>query len=67
MAEKLGVKIHQVLFTTGRYDLVTIAEASNEEAALMLGLGTAATGNIYWETLSAYSLEQFEKVVSKLQ
>ncbi len=66
MAENLGVKIRQVLFTTGRYDLVTISEAPSEEAGLAVDLGSAATGNIYWETVNAYTLEQIEKVVSKL-
>ncbi len=66
MAEKLGVKIHQALFTAGRYDLVAIIEAPSEEAALAVGLGSAATGNIHWETLSAYPLEQMEKVVGRL-
>ncbi len=66
MADKLGVRIHQALFTTGRYDLVTVIEAPNVEAALAVGLGSAATGNIHWETLDAFPVEQIEKVISRL-
>ena len=66
LAEKSGLKIHQSLFTTGRYDLVAIIEAPNEQAALAGMLGSAADGIVYWETLHAYTAEEIEKVVSKL-
>lgn len=66
MLEKTGVKFHQAFYTTGRYDLVTIVEAPNDQTALLAGLGSAAAGNVYWETLHAYTVDEIEKVVSKI-
>ena len=66
MAEKSGLKIHQSLFTTGRYDSVSIIEAPNEQAALAAMLGSVAGGTICWETLHAYTVDEIEKAVSKL-
>jgi uncharacterized protein with GYD domain len=66
MLEKSGVKFHNAFYVTGRYDLVAITEAPNDETALAAGLGTAAAGNVYWETLHAYTIEEMEKVVSKI-
>ncbi len=66
MAEKSGLKIHQSLFTAGRYDQVSIIEAPSEQAALAAMLGSVAGGTIYWETLHAYTAEEVEKVLSKL-
>ncbi len=66
MIEKTGVKFHQALYTTGRYDIVAVVEAPNDQAALAAGLGSAAAGNIYWETLHAYTVDEIDKVVSKI-
>ena len=64
--QKAGVKFLGVYYTSGRYDLVAIAEAPNDEVALALGLGTASQGNVVTETLHAYSVDEVEKIVSKL-
>lgn len=62
----LGVKVHHALYTSGRYDLVVVTEAPNEEAANAAALSTMAAGNVVGETLHAYSVDEIEKVVSKL-
>jgi uncharacterized protein with GYD domain len=66
MAEKAGLKVHQSLLTTGRYDSVSIIEAPDEQAALAAILGSAAGGYVYWETLHAYTFDEVEKVFSKM-
>ncbi|MGA7922600.1 MAG: GYD domain-containing protein [Thermoplasmata archaeon] len=61
-----GHKVHQVLYTTGRYDMVVVSEAPNDQAANAVALSTMAAGNVVGETLHAYTLDDIDKVVSKL-
>jgi len=61
-----GVKIHQALYTSGRYDLVVISEAPDEQAANTAALAIMAAGNVVGETLHAYTVEDIDKVVAKL-
>lgn len=61
-----GVKIHHALYTSGRYDLVVVSEAPNEQAANIAALTTMVAGNVVGETLHAYSADEIEKVVAKL-
>jgi uncharacterized protein with GYD domain len=62
-----GIKIHQALYTSGRYDLVVISEAPNDQAANTAALTIMTAGNVVGETLHAYSIDEIEKVVAKLQ
>ena len=64
--EKNGVKIHHALYTSGRYDLVVVSEAANDQAANVAALTTMTAGNVVGETLHAYSVDEVEKVVAKL-
>jgi uncharacterized protein with GYD domain len=61
-----GVKVHHALYTTGRYDLVVVSEAPNEQAANVAALSIIAAGNVVGETLHAYSVDEVEKIVAKL-
>ena len=61
-----GHKIHHILYTTGRYDMVVVSEAPNDQAANVVALGIMAAGNVVGETLHAFTPEDIEKVVSKL-
>lgn len=65
-AEKSGAKIHQILYTIGRYDLVAVVEAPSDQVGLAAGLGQIAAGNVVLETLHAYSVEEMEKILSRL-
>ena len=66
-AEKMaGVKVHHALYTSGRYDMVVVTEAPNDEVANTVALGVMASGNVVGETLHAYTVEQIEKIASKL-
>jgi uncharacterized protein with GYD domain len=64
--EKMGGKVLQAVYTTGRYDLVVISEAPTEEIALRTSIAVLSAGNAVSETLHAYTVDEFEKLVSKL-
>src|SRR5262245_55808423 len=64
-AAKMGVKLTDLFWTLGHYDLVIVAEASDEEAitALMLKLG--ALGNVKSQTLRAFRTKEMEQILQK--
>ena len=58
-----GVKIHNVFYTLGRYDIVILFEAPSEKEAMKAGttfIDKAAT-----ETLVAIPLEEARKILKK--
>jgi uncharacterized protein with GYD domain len=64
--EKMGVKVHHALYTSGQYDLVVVSEAANDELALAVMGSLAQAGNVVSETLHAYTADQMEKILSKV-
>jgi uncharacterized protein with GYD domain len=55
-----GIKIHQVLQTLGRYDVVIFYEAPSEKAALLAGMFFADKAST--ETLVAIPQEEAKKL-----
>jgi uncharacterized protein with GYD domain len=64
--KKLGIEIKSWHMTMGRYDIVTVFDAPNDEAAAKASLAIASQGNAHTETLRAYSLEDAKKMISSL-
>jgi len=65
--KKLGVEIKDTYLTMGRYDLVCIVEAADDEsyATAMLSLGSQ--GNVQTETLKAFNEDQYRKICASLK
>lgn len=65
--KKMGVKIKDTYLTMGRYDLVCVIDAPDDEtyATAMLTLG--AQGNVQTETLRAFTEDQYRKICSSVQ
>lgn len=66
MAKKFGVTVKELVWTQGRYDIVTIVEAPDESAAMSLSLSLGALGNIRTESLRAFSAAEMTKIVGKV-
>jgi uncharacterized protein with GYD domain len=64
-AAKLGVTVKSMYYTLGNYDLVVTTEGS-EEAVTTLLLKTASLGNVKTQTLRAYSVEEFARMVGNM-
>jgi uncharacterized protein with GYD domain len=64
--KKSGVKIKDTYLTMGRYDLVCIVEAPDDEsfAAAMISLGSQ--GNVQTESLKAFSEADYRKIIGSL-
>ena len=65
MAEKMGITVKGVYYTTGRYDVVTIAEGP-EEAVTALLLKAASMGNIRTETLRGLTPEEAKRIIGNI-
>ena len=66
LAERHGVRIEQVYWTVGPYDIVTIIETPDDESAtaMLLELGTG--GNLRTTTLRAYDREEMSGIIQRL-
>jgi len=65
LANKLGAKM-QIFYTMGRYDIVALTEAPNDEVAMQLLLEIGKLGNVKTQTLKAWTASEATKVISKL-
>jgi uncharacterized protein with GYD domain len=65
--EAAGGKMTGFYLTMGRYDMIAIAEAPNDEsvATIMLGLGSG--GGIRTETMKAFTEDQYRDIIAKVK
>ena len=61
-----GVKVTTLVFTMGRYDVVAVGEAPNEEAITKALLSWGSQGLLRTETLTGFTPEQFVKIVKEI-
>lgn len=66
MAKTFGVTVKEIVWTQGRYDVVTVLEAPDEAAAMSLSLSLSALGNVRTETLRAFSAADMTKIVGNM-
>ena len=66
MAEKAGVKVKDIYWTIGAYDVVTVLESPNAESVLALLFSIGAQGNVRTQTLRAFSAEEMGKILGKV-
>ena len=66
VAEKAGVKVREILWTMGRYDLVLVVDAPNDETMSRLTLGLGMMGNAKTETLKAFSAQEMDQILKGL-
>ncbi|HLQ41932.1 MAG TPA: GYD domain-containing protein [Thermoplasmata archaeon] len=65
LANKLGAKM-QIFYTMGRYDIVALTEAPNDDVAMQLLLEIGKLGNVKTQTLKAWTASEATKVISKV-
>ncbi|PYS69343.1 MAG: GYD family protein [Acidobacteria bacterium] len=64
--KKLGVKIKDTYLTMGRYDLVCLVEAPDDESFARAMLTLGSQGNVQSETLKAFNEAEFRKIVDSI-
>jgi uncharacterized protein with GYD domain len=66
MAKTFGVTVKEIVWTQGRYDVVTIVDAPDESSFMSLALSLGALGNVRTESLRAYSAAEMMKAVGDM-
>jgi uncharacterized protein with GYD domain len=66
MAKTFGVTVKEILWTQGRYDIVTIVDAPDELSFMSLTLSLGALGNVRTESLRAFSADEMTKAVGDM-
>jgi len=66
VAEGLGGRITNIWWTVGPYDIVTVAEFSDDETGTAFLLALGAQGNIRTTTLRAFDTDQIQAIIGKI-
>ena len=66
LMKSMGGAMPTIFLTMGRYDLVAITEAPNDEAAAKAALIIGKGGNVRTETMRAFTEEEMKTLVGSL-
>ena len=66
MAETFGVVVKELFWTQGRFDVVTILDAPDEETATAVLLNISRLGNVQTQTLRAFGEKEIAKILGKV-
>ena len=66
-AQRHGLSLEQIYWTVGPYDIVTIFEAPDDEAATAFLLELGSAGNLRSTTLRAYDRQEMTRILERLE
>jgi uncharacterized protein with GYD domain len=66
MAAKSGAIIKVLCWTIGRYDVIAVFEAADDESATALAFSASSLGNVRSEILRAFSFEEMSRILAKM-
>ena len=66
LAGRFGVKMREIYWTQGKYDMVTLCEGDNEAAISAFGLALTSAGNVRFQTLRAFTRDEMNGILNKL-
>jgi uncharacterized protein with GYD domain len=66
-AEKMGAKVAHAVWTMGRYDVVFLLEAPDDETVSAFAAKLGSLGNVKTETMRAFRREEMEKILAKIK
>ena len=64
--KKHGIKMREILWTMGEYDMVCILEAKDEQALAAFSLASAVQGNIRSRSMRAFTAGEMNEILAKL-
>ena len=65
VVESLGGKLTHLYWTMGRYDLVAITEAPDDETAAAIAMAVSGSGMVRSETLRAFDAAEMSSILGK--
>ena len=66
LAGKMGAKVTSTYWTMGRYDLVLIADAPDDETVTAVSIKLGSLGNVSIETLRAFNASEVDGILKKV-
>lgn len=67
LAQSVGGEIKQFYLAMGKYDIVVVTEAPDDEAAARFALTLGSLGNVRTETMRVFGEAEFRKIVGSLK
>ena len=64
--QAMGAEVKEFYLVMGRYDIVVVSEAPDDETAAKMALTVASGGAIRTETLRAFTEEEYQKIIAAL-
>lgn len=64
--KKAGIEMKDVYLTMGRYDLICVLEAPDDETLAKGMLTLGSQGSVSTETLKAFTEDQYRKIIGSL-
>ena len=66
MAKKSGVTLKELFWTMGRYDVIAVFDAPDDESAAALTLSASSLGSVRSEILRAFSFADMKQILGKM-
>jgi uncharacterized protein with GYD domain len=67
MAARYGVRMKDIWWTLGEYDIVVLLEADDEAGLTAFNLALCSAGNVKFQTLRAFTREETAALLGKIQ
>ena len=64
--QAMGAEFKEFYLVMGRYDMVVIGEAPDDETVAKLALAIGSGGSVRTETLKAFSEDEYRKIIAAL-
>ena len=65
LAESMGGRVREALYTVGEYDIVVVAEFPDDETATAALLKVGSLGNIRTNTMRAFTADEMSGIISR--
>ena len=65
--QSMGAELKEFFLTMGRYDMVVVVEAPDDETVTKVLLTIGSKGSVRTETLRAFPEEEYRKIVGALR
>ena len=66
MAKRSGAVLKVLCWTIGRYDVIAVFEAPDDESATALAFSASSLGSVRSEILRAFSFEKMGRILGKM-
>jgi len=62
----MGAELKEFYLVMGRYDIILVTEAPNDETVAKIALALGSLGNVRTESFRAFKEDEYREIVSSL-